>query len=282
MNEVELDDDTDEGLVRDGYAAVTALVGIAEAWPEHDDEGELASGDVSHASCRGRRWKRWRGWRRRCCGARCCRRGCRPSADGQHAPLAAAHCHDGSSCGVVGPRAPSRPHRASGCSRCGARTVVVQDGNTVFLPIWDVVDPFVGTRPRVSDGPGPTTAMPTSSALRPHSRSVRLRGTASRWASVGLRSVGSGHRGPYDDGSQRSAMHQALVAQGIEHSSPKAGAAGSNPAGGAPLAPWSPSSPRAGRRRPRLHPVGRRPALRRRHQRNTVGAPSMASRTMSA
>jgi 5'-nucleotidase len=45
MNEVDFDDDTDEGLVRDGYAAVTALVGIAEAWPR-DDEGELASGDV--------------------------------------------------------------------------------------------------------------------------------------------------------------------------------------------------------------------------------------------
>lgn len=38
LNEVEFDDDSDEGLVRDGYAAVTALVGIAEAWPPDEPE----------------------------------------------------------------------------------------------------------------------------------------------------------------------------------------------------------------------------------------------------
>jgi 5'-nucleotidase len=40
--EVEFEADTDQGLLRDGYAALTTLVGIAEAWPA--DEG-LAEGE---------------------------------------------------------------------------------------------------------------------------------------------------------------------------------------------------------------------------------------------
>ncbi|MCU0269426.1 MAG: 5'/3'-nucleotidase SurE [Acidimicrobiales bacterium] len=35
-NEFPFASDTDEGLVRDGYAAVTALVGVAEAWPAEE------------------------------------------------------------------------------------------------------------------------------------------------------------------------------------------------------------------------------------------------------
>jgi 5'-nucleotidase len=34
LAEVTFDPDTDTGLVRDGFAAVTALVGVVEAWPD--------------------------------------------------------------------------------------------------------------------------------------------------------------------------------------------------------------------------------------------------------
>lgn len=43
-NEVAFEPDTDEGLVRAGYAAVTALVGVAEAWPDHDAGAEPGVG----------------------------------------------------------------------------------------------------------------------------------------------------------------------------------------------------------------------------------------------
>jgi 5'-nucleotidase len=43
LADVSFDPDTDTGLVRDGYAALTTLVGVVEAWPGYDSAGELAA-----------------------------------------------------------------------------------------------------------------------------------------------------------------------------------------------------------------------------------------------
>jgi hypothetical protein len=43
-NDVEFEPDTDQGLLREGYASLTTLVGVAEAWP--NEEGVDADVDV--------------------------------------------------------------------------------------------------------------------------------------------------------------------------------------------------------------------------------------------
>jgi 5'-nucleotidase len=50
LAEVEFDPDTDTGLVRAGYASLTTLVGVVEAWPGYDSAVEFADAERIHAS----------------------------------------------------------------------------------------------------------------------------------------------------------------------------------------------------------------------------------------
>ena len=49
LAQVEFDPDTDTGLVRAGYATLTTLVGVAEAWPTDDDEVEIALPEIGES-----------------------------------------------------------------------------------------------------------------------------------------------------------------------------------------------------------------------------------------
>lgn len=50
LAQVEFDPDTDTGLVRAGYATLTTLVGVAEAWPtDADDEAEIALPEIGES-----------------------------------------------------------------------------------------------------------------------------------------------------------------------------------------------------------------------------------------
>jgi 5'-nucleotidase len=47
LAEHDFDDDTDTGVVRDGWAALTTLVGVVEAWPgDHQLDGDAAPGEL--------------------------------------------------------------------------------------------------------------------------------------------------------------------------------------------------------------------------------------------
>ena len=50
LAEHEFDDDTDTGVVRDGWAALTTIVGVVEAWPgDHELDGDTTPGELTQS-----------------------------------------------------------------------------------------------------------------------------------------------------------------------------------------------------------------------------------------